>query len=188
MESNLAQDATAEEDENTSRITLFLAVPAEIRNKIYRHALVQAERGQRPGDRICGLSQPALTRANKQIRSEALPIYYGQNFFQLNIASSMGECVPNDWSSFVRMFSVFKAGRTGGWGTGSLQFIQDIECRIDCPRISCRWTPTVTFKADSEPHGNSYTGPILEDASVGKKKNCQIPDVAYIYRDLEYHF
>lgn len=35
---------------------------------------------------------------------------------------------PDEWPNFVRMFRMFKAGRSSGRGTGSLRFIRNIKC------------------------------------------------------------
>ncbi|KUI72140.1 hypothetical protein VM1G_07431 [Cytospora mali] len=55
----------------------FLNLPPEIRNDIYRLALVQ------PTTTDLASPQPALTRVNKQVRAEALSIYYAENKFSL---------------------------------------------------------------------------------------------------------
>ncbi|KAG8159955.1 hypothetical protein KVR01_010592 [Diaporthe batatas] len=54
----------------------FLKLPPEIRNKIYWNALVK--------NHDCHFFfQPPLTRVNKQIRSESLPVLYGNNKFSV---------------------------------------------------------------------------------------------------------
>ncbi|KAK4549718.1 hypothetical protein LTR36_005019 [Oleoguttula mirabilis] len=69
----------------------LLELPAELRNEIYRCTLVEAG-----GDiRIKKESfhEPALLYASKQVRSEALPVFYGKNTFDLfivNFDSSVG--------------------------------------------------------------------------------------------------
>lgn len=104
----------------------FLHLPAEIRNKIYRYLLVEDP----STGRIRSLAQPPLTRTNKQVRSEALPIYYGENKFLLRSSRTpIATTDPEEWPNFVRMFRMFKAGRIGGRGTGSLRFIRNIRCR-----------------------------------------------------------
>lgn len=131
--------------QDTSKHFPFLLLPAEIRNKIYRYALVEDS----SADRIKGLAQPPLTRTNKQIRSEALPIYYGQNRFRLDIPAPSHDEHPDDWPNFIRMFRAFKGGRSGGRGTGSLRFICDIQCRLcKTTRYDC-WKMWVTFGAAS---------------------------------------
>lgn len=106
----------------------FLDLPAEIRNKIYRRSLVK----KRWPDRIKGLIQPPLTLVNRQIRSEALPVYYGSNRFSLTIPTKPPLNEPDDWANFIRMFRVFKAGGSGGGrGTGNnLQFIRNLSCAL----------------------------------------------------------
>ncbi|KAI7774082.1 hypothetical protein LA080_009285 [Diaporthe eres] len=63
---------------------LFLSLPPEIRNIIYRQALVQYPF-------ISSMSQPALLRTNKQIRAEAFEMYYAQNEFYLIMIIPSGE-------------------------------------------------------------------------------------------------
>lgn len=63
----------------------FLHLPPEIRNQIYRETLHE--------DLVVQLliePQPGLLRTNKQIRNEALPIYYGENQFFVSIHAPSG--------------------------------------------------------------------------------------------------
>ena len=54
----------------------FLLLPAEVRNMIYRHALVEGE------IRVTTTTtQPSLLQVNQQIRQEAILIYYQENTF-----------------------------------------------------------------------------------------------------------
>ena len=69
----------------------FLALPADIRNKIYESALPldgshttisTAHRRNRPAP------VPALCRANRQARAETLPMLRGRNHYELVIISN----------------------------------------------------------------------------------------------------
>lgn len=62
----------------------FLCLPAELRNYIYREVLIEKDEFHEYFDgcfvkRFNLLSQPPLTRTSRQIRQEALPIFYGEN-------------------------------------------------------------------------------------------------------------
>lgn len=65
----------------------FERLPAELRNRIYHLALVEDEPIEVTDNFGLILKpyapshQPALTRTSRQIRSETLPIYYGENAF-----------------------------------------------------------------------------------------------------------
>ncbi|KAK5725432.1 hypothetical protein LTR15_003618 [Elasticomyces elasticus] len=61
--------------------SLLLALPPELRNRIWEHSLVSPE----PLVRIDNETwrQPPLIRACKQIRHEAAPMYYGLNKFSI---------------------------------------------------------------------------------------------------------
>lgn len=59
-----------------SKVFEFLQLPAEIRNVVYWNALVKRYKCRR-------FRQPPLTLVNKQIRSEALPIIYGNGKFYI---------------------------------------------------------------------------------------------------------
>lgn len=104
----------------------ILCLPAELRNKIYRYSVVEDQSGYR----IRSLMQPPLTCVSRQIRLETLPMYYGQNRFLLSITHKTAKRYRKAWPDFIRMFRAFEAGRTGGRGTGSLQFIRDLKCEI----------------------------------------------------------
>ncbi|TKA75036.1 hypothetical protein B0A49_02183 [Cryomyces minteri] len=62
----------------------FLKLPGELRNQVYRLALVYRLRiSVMPGSEE--LAQPPLTHVCRQIRSESLPFFYGGNHFQVFI-------------------------------------------------------------------------------------------------------
>lgn len=75
----------------SNKATSFCDLPAEIRNRVYDLALVSAKdinlntfRSQIAAYENA-LKQPPLTRVNKSIRSEALPIFYGCNKIKLSL-------------------------------------------------------------------------------------------------------
>lgn len=57
------------------------------------------------------------------------------------------------------MFRVFKAGRSGGRGTGSLRFLQDIVCQMNAahPRLQ-HWKTKLKFVATSRRRGGGDGG------------------------------
>lgn len=68
----------------------FLKLPAEVRNMIYRNVLVKK--------RYCYfLFQPPITLVNKQIRSESLPVLYGNNKFMVHFNSGLLAQDPSMW-------------------------------------------------------------------------------------------
>ena len=64
-------------DSHESRL---LSLPPEIRNTIYRYALVQREISIR-APAFATAEQPAVLQVNHQIRTEAIDIYYYENEF-----------------------------------------------------------------------------------------------------------
>ncbi|KAK3648898.1 hypothetical protein LTR56_003816 [Elasticomyces elasticus] len=68
----------------------LLELPAELRNQIFALAVVETEPQHlfTLSVAACGFKasfhQPALTRVNRQIRSEALSIFYGQSVFRID--------------------------------------------------------------------------------------------------------
>lgn len=71
---------------NPTGKTTFLSLPAEIRNEIYSLALVECSpvtiRSARPY-----LLEPGLLATNRQVRSEVLGIWYGENVFEIDGSS-----------------------------------------------------------------------------------------------------
>ena len=62
----------------------FIELPAELRNRIYRLALLEPD-----AIKINDSStpqEPSLLSACRQIRQEAISIYYGENHFELQVA------------------------------------------------------------------------------------------------------
>ena len=66
-------------DPIATTVCRFLELPGEIRNRIYRHLLVQDT--LLVVDEEDGITEPALLRASSQIRREAITIFYGENTF-----------------------------------------------------------------------------------------------------------
>ena len=71
-------------------IPSILALPPELRNKIYRFILVSGNEIRLAGD---ARSQPAILRVNRQIRQEAISIYYSENEFRINIIDLNGNAM-----------------------------------------------------------------------------------------------
>ncbi|POS78334.1 hypothetical protein DHEL01_v203264 [Diaporthe helianthi] len=168
--STTIQSATAVDDEAvSSRRRSFLSLPAEIRNKIYQYSLV--ERPSRAALRIKGLAQPPLTRTNRQVRSEALPIYYGNNRFEIIIPDKQPMNKYDGWADFIRMFRVFKAGRSAGPGTGSLQYLRNITCLQSCGSTGQSfWELEAMFLVPNKPgHRKYYLGCADWDSHLGLK-------------------
>ncbi|KAK5127893.1 hypothetical protein LTR85_005010 [Meristemomyces frigidus] len=65
----------------------FLERPPELRNRIYRFALVNDEPVQLLG---AACEQPALLKAGRQLRREAISIYYSDNTFRIKIRDMDG--------------------------------------------------------------------------------------------------
>lgn len=76
----------------------LLDLPAELRNDIYRLVVLQTD------DIVVsteGINEPPLLKACKQIRVEALPIYYAENSFELQIRDCNSNAVFK-WEQSVR--------------------------------------------------------------------------------------
>ena len=68
--------------------TYFVNLPVGVRNRIYEFVLISDEtievqrmQHYRDGCLIKPTPRPALLAVNRQVRSEALPVYYGRNTF-----------------------------------------------------------------------------------------------------------
>ena len=119
----------------------LLELPAELRNRIYRFTLCNAAPIQFPRN---GLEQPALVRTCKQIRSEAVAMYYIDNVFAMPAVrfdhstafafekqarphvrtSSLeyGILVGDDdteysWSELLKWLQAYHEGKTKLWGS-----------------------------------------------------------------------
>ncbi|KAJ4397098.1 hypothetical protein N0V93_001322 [Gnomoniopsis smithogilvyi] len=79
----------ARRKEKTRERVSFLDLAGEIRNCIYREALVYIYKDKpRPGDQcVRSLKQHPLALVSKQVRHESLDIFYGENHFVLAIPS-----------------------------------------------------------------------------------------------------
>ncbi|KAK3714999.1 hypothetical protein LTR37_007489 [Vermiconidia calcicola] len=70
--------------------TAFLDLPAELRNEIYALVVVQDDQIELPLLPPY-VRQPKLLGVNRQIRAEALSIYYGENVFQIQGSTSAAQ-------------------------------------------------------------------------------------------------
>lgn len=78
METNMA--STVVDLDTVTDHSPLLALPAELRNSIYRFALVQQnDIIIDPTTSLAAAQQPSLLQANAHIRSEAIDIYYQEN-------------------------------------------------------------------------------------------------------------
>lgn len=95
---------------------------------VYREALVVPG-----GSLVRTFAPPALLRANKQLRDEAIPIFYGQNHFEITIKRSPqdedrvgGRGLPNVdmwvWRRFLHMWDDFNC-----FGSNCLRYIMHIK-------------------------------------------------------------
>lgn len=78
----------------------FLALPAELRNRIYEFALIKDDPIEVVLWRPCSNgAPPALTQTSRQIRSESLPIFYGLNTFRLDAEDWFNRAIAKDTAS-----------------------------------------------------------------------------------------
>lgn len=112
----------------------FLDMPAEIRNKIYRLALVTTAYPCGPENFICDLTPPALTLVNKQILTEALPIYYAENnFYTLLLGIYQGDTSDEDcvlFHRFTRMTEYFGRQKTSSMDRSPMRHIKNIVVHV----------------------------------------------------------
>lgn len=94
----------------------FLKLPAEIRNKIYYDALVTRTQAHWYSSAV----QPALTRVNRQIRAEALPIYYRENIINFDVKAD----TPQKWVDTAReIIDAFGASSSGFPESSNFRYI-----------------------------------------------------------------
>jgi hypothetical protein len=75
----------------------LLGLPGELRNRIYRYALVQHDRIIIDKNDGNGCMQPGILRVCRQLRQEITKIYYEENTFRLNIYDCRLEPQPKHW-------------------------------------------------------------------------------------------
>lgn len=119
---------------HTQKAFRFLALPAEIRDIIYREALVpRTPKGIK--EPVCTLAHPPLARVSKQLRAESLPVFYGENQFFINIDALHTQQVflkdrrrevDAAYQRYVATFEAFSAWGSGAPGTSCIRHIKDI--------------------------------------------------------------
>ncbi|KAG6358484.1 hypothetical protein INS49_014368 [Diaporthe citri] len=97
----------------------FLSFPGEIRDSIY-HQLLSLHHSEREDNRL--YEQPAITRVNRRLRAEALPLYYASSIVLRVKAES-----PEDWTPFIqRVVDVFTGGPVGSPGSSTMRLLGGI--------------------------------------------------------------
>ncbi|KAK4547533.1 hypothetical protein LTR36_000490 [Oleoguttula mirabilis] len=80
---------------NPSSPNLFMTLPAELRNAVYDYALTDRKpQNVRRHRRKPNWQEPGLLRASKEIRHEALKLYYKHNAFDIRIMLANDDFVP----------------------------------------------------------------------------------------------
>lgn len=104
----------------------FLRLPAEIRTTIY-HELIRWHRGQYETSEL--EEQPAITRVNRQLRAEVLPLFYDYTLIHLIQTKS-----SRDWVPYIqRMVDAFNGGADGQPGSSNLRLSYAIELDFTTP-------------------------------------------------------
>lgn len=107
---------------------LFLRLPAEIRNTIY-HELLAWRHSQCEDNRLH--EQPAITRVNRQLRAEALPLYYASSVVLHVKAES-----PENWVLLIqRVVEDFTAGTGRPLGSSTLHLLGGIQLDFFLTRV-----------------------------------------------------
>ncbi|PPJ56192.1 hypothetical protein CBER1_10342 [Cercospora berteroae] len=89
---------------------LFFELPAELRNEIYRYALVQTDRIHITTNMAQPPPEPGILHVNRQARQEALAIYYHENHFRFD----MYDLNASAYMRWVRAEPVMR-GRLSVW-------------------------------------------------------------------------
>lgn len=97
----------------------FLSLPAEIRNTIY-HELLTWHHSEHGDNRL--LEQPAITRVNRKLRAEALPLYYATSIVLRVKAES-----PQGWIQTIqRVGDAFTGGPVASPGSSTMRLLGGI--------------------------------------------------------------
>lgn len=157
------------------RVTTFFDLPTEIRNVIYELVLVRRKgcgkvlmcEDWRVGDDIDWRlgSLPPLLRVNMQIRTETLPIFFGQNMFFLEYPSWRDPdiwCITLEWLEAVG---------------SNVNLIKHMRAAMLCEKCSRR--PLIeTMIEEKIQHPDIFEGsPALWCNSCKKGEDCELTSV-----------
>ena len=128
----------------------FLDLPAEIRNRIYEHALPQDAMLLLPGacthQSVTSAVQPALTRVCRQVRAEALPVFYAENCFVAHVHRfDVGHfihfmtAIGQEKRSMIRKVILYLASQeNAGCGQGLLQYVRWVTSERGIEKLSIK--------------------------------------------------
>ncbi|CAK4034163.1 Hypothetical predicted protein [Lecanosticta acicola] len=127
------------ESEQTSRL---LDLPGELRNRIYREALLEDPVTVTASSFI----EPGIIRACKQTRSEAGPIFYAENEFEIEVRAynsdviiqwqKVGEKVEHEFKVGEVRSRVASGQQTPHWANFE-QWLHRVRAKV----ITVRWEP-----------------------------------------------
>lgn len=126
---------------------------------VYGEALVAPE-----GSPVRTFAPPALLRANKLLRNEALPIFYKENHFEITIK----RCPVDEaffprfdnirvWSRFMHMWDVFNC-----FGSNCLRYVRHVTIIYQLPMIDgsffgyCEFDRRLGFRFSSDPFDEDH--------------------------------
>lgn len=130
--SGVAKSAQVSSTGSQQAVSPFLRLPPEIRNIIYKEVLIQPGCGcARPHPTrplpLCTLAQPPLTRVNRQIREECLPVYYGSNTFSVFVRTRNVYRDGVSEHALARFFDSFTLSRNAVPRESGLRLIRNIK-------------------------------------------------------------
>jgi hypothetical protein len=95
-------------DCESTKESAFLNLPAELRNQIYKEAVVESDAIE--VSRSSVPAEPGLLRVNRQIRKEVKDIYYRDNLFKFHL-------FDYDATIFIRWFGSSESRAACNWET-----------------------------------------------------------------------
>ena len=156
-----------EGNEPQDHLSAFEKLPGELRNRIYRYAVVESEvtiilASYSEEDKTSTFRQPELAMVNKHIRNEVLSIYYAENTFVMPLVSGREGFHNGGVEAFDR--------RTVAWAQSCGPFVSLVTRAgahnanrlptISNPLLNNRKSVscTVTLESNTPPNWRLYTG------------------------------
>lgn len=122
--------------EMMSRPKGFLDLPRELRDEIFEYLVVKPtntitmlESSQNCAQNEVSAAQPAISRVNRQIRAESLPMFYKRNLFTAELSNFLDLTIAKSWLESIGDHNAACIRRLGLCGWTKVAFGQS-KCRL----------------------------------------------------------
>jgi hypothetical protein len=177
--------AQLEQADDNNTFERFSDLPPELRQMIYTHYFKSCNESH---SRLCDKYQPPLTLASRNVRREALPLFYECSQFGLNayaINESAFKPITND-QRLTDVLSPFSAALMKGMSAVNLAYIRSLhinflDCEMHLKLDTCDQKDPITI---GTPYRVNLKTDSRSDPALRERKECTLSDLRTIAKEI----